>query len=568
MKKYLGPLFILILSFWAVAPLFHSGFFPMHDDEQIARLYQLHLALTSGQFPPRWIPDLGFGFGYPFYNFYPPLVYYLGEIFHLLGFSLIISTKIVMALGFLLSGIFMYLLAKEFFGKIGGFVAAIFYLYAPYHSVDLYVRGALAEFYSFVFLPAVFWSTLKLFKEKNIKWIIINSLFLSFFLLSHNLMILPFLPFYLAFLIFLFWKEKEKKKVFLFLGFSGLLFLGLTAYFWLPAILERKYTLVDEILTRELASYKVHFVYLRQFLSSSWGYGGSIPGPEDGLSFEIGKLHLVAAFSAGILGFYLFLRKKKEWKIFLFAFLSFLFSLFMVSFHSQFIWDHLQPLWYLQFPWRLLLFSGFFSSILAGGLISFFANKMQKSFLRYLMISLPIVAVILLNKDYFAPLKYLDISDKNYTSKNELHWRVSKMSWEFVPKGVATTLSDIKTTQMAITKTELPKDLFKAEKGIDVLVEKDLVQYKKLKIKGKGGILAVNTYNFPGWEVTLDKQKVLINDYNKFKLITFSVPAGTHEIIVQFKNTPIRTIGNFLTIGSFLVLLIFSFKTKNVKNKS
>lgn len=568
MKKYLGLLFVLILSFWAIQPLFHSGFFPMHDDEQIARLYQLHLALSSGQFPPRWIPDLGFGFGYPFYNFYPPLVYYLGEIFNLLGFSLIISTKIVMAMGFILSGFFMYLLVKEWFEKSGALVAAIFYLYAPYHSVDLYVRGALAEFYSFVFLPAVFFSTLKLFKEKNFRWAIINGLFLSFFLLSHNLMVLPFLPFYLAFLIFLFWKEREKKKVFWLLGFSGLLFLGLTVYFWLPALLERKYTLVDEILTHELASYKLHFVYLRQFLNSAWGYGGSIPGPEDGLSFEVGKLHLLSVFLGGILGFSLFLKKKTEGKIFLFSVFCFLFSLFMASFKSQFIWDYLQPLWYLQFPWRFLLFSVFFSSILAGGLISFFANRVKKSALKYLIIFLSIAAVILSNKDYFQPFKYLDVSDQNYTNEEELHWRVSKMSWEFVPKGVATILSDIKTTQMAITKAELPKELFKSGPGIDIIVEKDLVQYKKLKVEGKGGILTLNVYNFPGWEAEVDKQKVLINDYNKFKLISFSVPTGTHEVIVRFKDTPVRKIGNFLTIISFLVLLFFSLKVKNVKNKS
>ena len=164
------------------------------------------------------------------------------------------------------------------------------------------------------------------------------------------------------------------------------------------------------------------------------------------------------------------------------------------------------------------------------------------------------MVVIFLNKDYFTPAKYLNVSDKNYTNKEELHWRVSKMSWEFVPKGVATILSDIKTTQMAITKAELPKKLFKAGPGIDIIVEKDLVQYKKLKVEGKGGILTLNVYNFPGWEVEVDKQKVLINDYNKFKLISFGVPAGKHEVIVQFKDTPVRKIGNFLTAISFLVL--------------
>ena len=61
-KKW--PFFlILLLSWWAIRSLFHSGFFPMHDDEQIARLYELHQALSAGQFPPRWVANLGFGYG-------------------------------------------------------------------------------------------------------------------------------------------------------------------------------------------------------------------------------------------------------------------------------------------------------------------------------------------------------------------------------------------------------------------------------------------------------------------------------------------------------------------------
>jgi hypothetical protein len=36
----------------------------------------------------------------------------------------------------------MYLLGKEFFKKWGGVVSAIFYVWAPYHSVDVYVRAA------------------------------------------------------------------------------------------------------------------------------------------------------------------------------------------------------------------------------------------------------------------------------------------------------------------------------------------------------------------------------------------------------------------------------------------
>ena len=562
MKKNLGLIIIILFSWWAIRSLFHLGFFPMHDDEQVARLFELHQAISAGQFPPRWIADLGFGYGYPFYNFYPPFVYYLGEIFHLLGFSLIVSTKIVMIFGFLLSGFFMYLLAKEFFGRAGGIVAAVFYIYAPYHSVDLYVRGALAEFYSFVFLPAVFWSALKLVQEKNRKWLILNSLFLAFLLLSHNLIALASLPFYFFFFVFILLNEKEKKRTVLIFSLSFVLFLGLTAYFWLPAIFERKYTMVDEILTRELANYKLHFVYLRQFMSSPWGYGGSIPGPNDGMSFEVGKPHLLLSFLAGILGAYFLLKRKKEEHLFSFFFFLFLFSLFMASFHSQFIWEKLKPLWYLQFPWRFLVFTAIFSSLLSGGIVDYFYRLTKRySPACWLVILVPILLVIFLYKDYFQPARYLEVTDKNYTSEEDLKWRVSKMSFEYVPKGIATVLSDIQTTQVDIKKEEIPKQSFQAINNIKVTEQQNLPHLKRFLVEGEGGILTINTYYFPGWEVRIDGQKVAVDDNNKFKLITVNVPKGEHLVEAKFKNTLLRIVGNSLTVISLsLIALIWTKK--------
>src|SRR5258706_9180913 len=96
------PVALFAICLFAIFPLFHTGLFSMHDDEQVARLYEMYLVISNAQIPPRWVPDLGFGFGFPLFNFYPPLVYYLGSLFHLLGFSFITSTKIVMGLGFLL----------------------------------------------------------------------------------------------------------------------------------------------------------------------------------------------------------------------------------------------------------------------------------------------------------------------------------------------------------------------------------------------------------------------------------------------------------------------------------
>lgn len=547
----------LVLSWWAVRALFHSGFFPMHDDEQIARLYELHQALSTGQFPPRWVPNLGFGYGYPFYNFYPPFVYYLGEIFYFLGFSLITSTKIVMVLGFLLSGFFIYLLAKEFFGRLGGLVAAVFYIYAPYCALDVYIRGALAEFYSFVFLPAVFWSTLKLVKFRTKKWLIINSFFLAFLLLSHNLIALTFMPFYFLYLLFLLLREKktQRKRAILAFSLSFLLFLGLTCYFWLPALAEKKFTLVDEILTRELASYKHHFVYLRQLLNSPWGYGGSLFGLEDGISFEVGKPHLILSFLAGILGFFLLLKREKKGPIFTFSFFLFTFSLFMTSFHSQFIWDRLKPLWYLQFPWRFLVFAAFFSSLLSGGLIAYTHKRLKGSSIAKLIVFTPLFLVIFSHQAYFQPARFLEVTDRDYTTEEDLKWRVSKMSFEYVPKGVATKLSDIETTQLDLEKEEIAKRPFEIIKGpLEVIEIKNMPHQKVFKTKG-GGDLRVNTYHFAGWKAFVDGREAVIKETGKLKLITLKIPDGEHRVEVVFNDTPVRRLANILTFIAFLISL-------------
>src|SRR5436190_131035 len=121
LAKFAPLLIILLVSFFSWQPLLSSGFFSMHDDQQVARLFALDKSLMAGQFPVRWVSDFGFGYGYALFNFYPPLVYYLGEIFHLLlhtGF--IDSIKLVWFTALVGSGIAMYFLSRKFFGKVAG----------------------------------------------------------------------------------------------------------------------------------------------------------------------------------------------------------------------------------------------------------------------------------------------------------------------------------------------------------------------------------------------------------------------------------------------------------------
>ncbi|MCJ7792887.1 MAG: hypothetical protein MUP45_02835, partial [Candidatus Marinimicrobia bacterium] len=103
MKKYWGLLLVLLLSLGAIVPLFHPGFFPMHDDTQVVRVQQMAQALRDNQLPVRWVGDLGYGYGYPIFNFYAPLAYYVGAGFNLIGFGALQATKLMFLCGILLS---------------------------------------------------------------------------------------------------------------------------------------------------------------------------------------------------------------------------------------------------------------------------------------------------------------------------------------------------------------------------------------------------------------------------------------------------------------------------------
>ncbi len=565
-KKYWAVLIVLGLSFWAVKALLVPGFFSMHDDQQIARLFELDISLKAGQIPPRWVENLGFGYGYPFFNFYPPLVYYLGEIFHTMGFSFINSTKLVILSGFVFSAFFMYLWVKNHFGKIPAIFSALLYTYAPYHAVNVYVRGDIPEFFSFVWIPAVFWSTDLLFKTKKISYALLLAIFLAFVVLTHSLVALVFPVFFLIYVLFhLLSNRKDLKKLILLLFLSGFVAISLSMYFWLPVFLEKKFTLVDEILTRELASYKLHFVYIRQFWNSIWGYGGSLYGIEDGLSFSVGKIQLIVSFISALFIAYKILKKKiLEFNFPIVIFVLFLLSLYMATFYSEWIWNLITPFSYLQFPWRFLLFTAVFSSFLGG----FFIYFIEKNFGKLVAVTAFLILgsiVFFSIAQNFQPAKFLNVDDSFYTNPEDIKWRVSKMSFEFVPKGVATKISDINTTQLDIDENDIPGQPYKVLKGeMDVKVISNKPHSKEFQVFSKSfSVFQVNTFSFPGWEASIDGKKVKYNDNNKLKLIVLDVTPGSHSINVNFVNTLPRAVGNAVSLVTIFNLIgfgLFSIK--------
>ncbi len=563
MKKMLKftPFLVIILSIIpAILPLFNPGFYVMHDDEQIGRLFDLHASLISFHIPPRIVPNLGFGYGYPFFNFYPPFAYYMGEFFHLLGFGYIVSTKLMLATVFASSAYFVYLFSKQFIGRLGGLLSSVAYTYASYRAVDIYARGAFAEAATFPFIPLLFWSTYKIYKTNNWTYIFISAVALGALILSHNLIAIMTLPFLFAWILYLFYISKHKQQFLknslgaLILGF------GLTAYFWLPSYIEREHTLIN-ILTSELANYSLHFVCTYQLWDSPWGYGGSIQGCFDGISFEIGKVQLVASFISFVLALVWFFKRKKDAKLFPIIIFSIFLAgcIFLMIKFSKPLWDVITPLWYIQFPWRFLLISSFVSAFLTGAVVSFISNIYIRVAVSILLAGL----IMYLSIGKFTPERFVNVNDNFYTNNEKIRWETSSLAYEYVPKGIQTRKSDIGTTKIDIDKHEIASRTAQVISGsMDIKVITDKPQYKKLDIKVlEPGILQINTFSFPGWNVTLNSLDIEYSDSNKLKLIQVSLPVGKHEIEAKFNDTPVRLVGNIITGISIILVGILSFLT-------
>ncbi|MFH1832959.1 MAG: 6-pyruvoyl-tetrahydropterin synthase-related protein [Candidatus Levyibacteriota bacterium] len=558
LRRNFGLIVVLLLSILSILPLFHSGLFPIHDDTQVARVYEMGKSLGDGMFPVRWVADLGYGYGYPIFNFYAPFAYYIGGLFTLLGFDALIATKIMMGLGVIFSGVFMYLLAKEFWGEIGGITAGLFYVFAPYHALDIYVRGDVGEYYAYAFIPLVFLGLHKVFKEANrnklnIKWIAVGAFGYAGLITSHNLtamMVTPFLIIVLLFYYSIVCRKKELSAINypLCVIFFGLL---LSAFYWLPVFLEMKYTNVLSQIGGG-ADFRDHFICVGQLWDSPWGFGGSAKGCIDGLSFKIGKLHLLIVLVLLIFSVWSTFKRKylndiyhlsEETAAIFLSVIGLILLIFLTLEISKPVWHAIPLMAFFQYPWRFLLLISFFSSFLAG---SIFWYLKKLNFLAIFVSFFLIFILIFFNLKLFSPQNFNLKNASDYTNEIALKWVTSRVSDEYMPKDFFKPKSFEQISTKIISSEDKPII-------INVLSSKTQSFTAKVYALDHASVL-LNIAYFPAWNVFIDEKVFNYQITNQGLRIEF--PKGEHNLTVKFIETPIERISNILSLIGITVIII------------
>lgn len=562
-KADFWPVVVVLFFGWLAArSLFGSGYFNMHDDLQMMRLLEMEKCFLDGQIPCRWVPDMGFGYGFPLFNFYPPLPYLVGMIIRLVGFSFVDSAKGLFIIAFIASGITMYFLAKQFFGKLGGILASVFYIWAPYHSVDIYVRGAMNEAWALIFFPAILLYSYKLITSssnklnQNRKDIILLALSWVGLLLSHNLMVMIFTPVFALWCLIWLINKKELQKIPQ-LIISGVLALGLAAFFTIPVFIEQKLVHADT-LVKGYFEYTAHFASINQILFSRfWGYGPSVwMDVDDKMSFQIGHFHWILALVVLILIAYKLLRNRRikaTTRNYMMVALYFIFvgwfAAFMTHSKSQPIWQAFEPLQFVQFPWRFLTLVILGFSLAIGALV-----KILPKYSRLLAVIILSFGVVIFNFNYFLPEngKLGPLTDTEKFSGAAWDLQRTAGIYDYLPLTAKQNPRDGKETLAEILQGEA--QILNPKQGTDWASFDIDVASEQSEVR-------VNIFDFPNWRVFVDDEEVQINipEEEEWGRMHINVEQGTHSVYIKLYNTAVRTITNIVSLLTWLGLIGYLF---------
>ena len=537
-KSLIISAFLILIILPTLLPYFNAKFFYTQDYIFIARLHQMSAALSSGQFPVRWASDLRYG--EPIFNFYAPLPYYIGAVIHLLGFNFIWVAKILFILASILSAASMFVLANKLSGRKAGVLAAVLYTYAPYRAVDMYVRGSLSEIWAFIFFPLIFYSSLILIEKVNLKKLCFLAVSLAGLFLTHNVTTLMFLPFLVLWWIYLILKEKKWRNVgHLFL--ASVLGFGLAAFFLLPAVFEQDF-IQTTYLTVGYFNFRAHFVAFKQFFSLFWGYGSSVWGSNDGLSFQLGWVNFLIL---GLVAVLVIFRRNDKKFLGLCSILgiSFILSLFLQHNKSAFLWEAFSLIAFIQFPWRFLGISIFTVSLMGGAIVPYLKNRLR--FLYFILIIAAISSTVM----YFRPKEYADANFFDKFLQIAMMHKGVDLTKDYLPIWVKTVDGegfDVPRADKGVIKvSHIGRRTNALDFSINVISD---------------SIIEIPITYFPGWEVRANNAVVTQSSPSKMGLIRFELPKGNYQIEIKLQDTPIRVIGNMISLLSALVVIFLWIK--------
>jgi preprotein translocase subunit SecG len=524
--------FFLDFSQSASRPALALRLLSTHDlNEHLVVMQQFDKTLRSGVIYPRWLADVNGEYGNAWTNFYPPLCYYLTSAIHAVIKDWVATITLLCVLAMAASGLTFYILARTFYGWIASAIGASLYLLLPYHVVDLYWRGALAELLGFVFLPLLIYFAFRLGTEG--KFVDYAGLGLTYGLYVMTHLPVAYLMSYVLIVFAIVWAFREKNK-FIVLRIGAGLALGLlvSAIYLLPAILEARYAY--------------------ESTSAIFPYDGSyLPAlpPRDNFGDTLNHSFMLQALALAVSLIVLrAMRAQGEPKLSsvsrvrLWALLGVSTTL-MVTSLSFYVARLIPRTDLVAFPWRWLAIAGLFTSLLVTAAVDGFSGSV---FVRTRRLA------------YAAAVLLIACANVWFTAQRVIAGTLGNASG---PRTAGLVEANY-TPRGSAQPQDLP-DSARVEidtQGATIEISRWDPQYREVHVSVLvPSQMRLKTYNFRGWVARVDGQLTpILSDKDGVQQV--QVPAGIHEVQVSFETTGPRAVGTVLSAIGLLMTIGLTFK--------
>jgi len=570
---------LLLLALIVAGPLWGPGLLNTRGGGDspflLLRTHQLAANLRGGVFPARWMPDAAYGLGYPFFSYYAALPYYLAAGFTLAGLDILSAIKLTQTLFFAAAALGMYGWAQRaLHSRPGGWLAAVAYTMAPFHLVNVYVRGdSLSEFAAFAFYPLILWGLDHLAVRPSLWRTLPPALAYAGLILTHNISALIFSPFMLLYIVMVSRvgnKGQEaggkRRSVTCSLSrcslphcslFIASLVIGLllSAWYWLPGLAETDYVQ----LTAQTTGY---FFYGNHFRGADlvqprliFNYAIT---PGDPTPFAMGFVQAALALVGVLVVIAGWAHSSFAIRHSRFAIPGLALCTCLITPLSRPLWDHLPLLPMVQFPWRFLSVQALFTALLTGAIPSLASPPVRR---RGWAIAVVLAGVLAVTGLVSLRSEYLPITAEEVTVERLQLYELftgnvgSTIRYEYLPHWVMPRLY----TGPALFDPSAPPRAIPLNGELVNAKETTHEPTRRIWMveAGAGGAeVAFPLCYWPGWRATVDGAPVEVKPAPDSGYLTLSTPAGRHTVVVWLGRTPLRLAAELTSLATALILVV------------
>ena len=534
--KYILAIFIFSIIIMLIDV--HNGYIKGHDTDFhlstiTAIVDQLSWDNLTVQEPLKYIGnDLGYGTRF----FYPPIPHLTAayitkilSIFHIGNVA--VGMRITQWLTFFASGVTFYLLGEKIFkSKKIAMLLSLFYMSAPYHLAEIFVRDAFSEMFIPVAIPLIVLGLLYLIEKRYRLFFICFVGGYTLAIYSHLAMTIYFTLMILVTFFIVYFKQIFTKKNILYLVLASGLILLLTASFWMPMLeikLKGNYAIFIPYymtgkggLKYSTISIKELFTFFREIDFHFIRYN---------LQLFVTVLFFISLFV---------IVKKKLWKekvwIFLVAFTAL--STIMVT--DAFPWYYTPDiLLTLQFPWRLVIYIAFGAILISGIFLKQIENK---KYFKIFSCSLLILTVL-------ATCIYIDHLEGNQIDITNINnERCMGNEREYLPEKVINNLE------------------YFENRNKDIVIKSGTGEITKILDNVPDLIFEVNTsesitielprFYYMGYQLEINGQKVELTESDNGFLQATIQESGTYTL--TYEKTMVMKIANIISVVTAIVCII------------